>query len=39
VSELPGVYAVSIRIDWLAGSYSQHTEMYRRPRTFTAPRR
>ena len=39
VSEQPGMYAVAVKITWSSGSYAQHTQMYRRPRQFTAPGR
>jgi type II secretory pathway pseudopilin PulG len=39
ISEQPGVYAVAVKVTWSTGSYTQHTQMYRRPRQFTAPPR
>src|SRR5476649_1935124 len=36
VSTRPGLYDVAIQITWVSGSYSQHTQMYRRPRQITA---
>ena len=36
VSQQPGMYNVSVEIDWASGSYTEHTQMYRRPRTITA---
>jgi type II secretory pathway pseudopilin PulG len=36
VSEQPGLYAVAVKIIWAAGTYTQHTQMYRRPRQFTS---
>jgi type II secretory pathway pseudopilin PulG len=35
LSDQPGLYAVSVTINWTSGSYAQHTEMYRRPQTIT----
>src|SRR5437016_6566655 len=37
VSDQPGLYAVAVEITWAAGSYTEHSRMYRRPRTFTRP--
>jgi len=39
VSERPGMYDVTVIIRWSTGSYSQHTQMYRRPRQITAQAR
>jgi type II secretory pathway pseudopilin PulG len=35
VSDQPGIYDVAVSVTWASGSYTQHTQMYRRPRQLT----